>query len=251
MSTPEEKAAEKAAIEAAAEKAETEKVDAEKEKSDKDKSEKIVTVKVELPKVDTTKQYSGEDVQKMIQDAVKAGSVNAKNQLHEEIDKLKTKISENEDKAKLNPESEKLRNENVEMNTKLKILEDEIAKSFKKTQELEKTMLDKDLAVIKAQLIAEASGQTVPEMIVGNTAEELKASAEKATIKYKEIQAKIRQSLNLPAEAEKEKTAEEIEKETKLEITRIDPRDPKAVKSWEQERKALVEKIYEQYGVKG
>ena len=88
-------------------------------------------------------------------------------------------------------------------------------------------------------------------MIVGNTAEELKASAEKATIKYKEIQAKIRQSLNLPAEAEKEKTAEEIEKETKLEITRIDPRDPKAVKSWEQERKALVEKIYEQYGVKG
>ena len=244
MQTTEEKESEKTEKMAEKTNVEAEKTNVEAEK---EKSEKIVTVKVELPKVDTTKQYSGEDVQKMIQDAVKAGSVNAKNQLHEEIDKLKTKISENEDKSKLNPENNKLKNENTEMNIKLKILEDEIAKSFKKTQELEKIMLDKDLAVIKAQLIAEANGQIVPEMIVGNTPEELKASANEATIKYKEIQAKIRQSLNLPAEAEKEKTAEEVEKNAKLEIKRIDPRDPSTIKNWEQERKAIVEKIREQY----
>jgi len=229
-----------AADKIAADKIEADKIAAEKAKPEK-KTE--VVIKVEVPKVEKGKTYTAEETEKLINDAVKAGAVTAKNQLHDEIDKLKGDIKATEEAIKRDPESSKLKGENIELSAKLKILEEEITKVVVKGEQLEQSLIQKDLDAYKKKVIETAKGKIVPEIVSGTTEAEIDASAELAVKKYEEYSEKVRKDYNLPKVPDK--SVEEGAGEVTVE--RIDPRNPASIKAWEAKKKETTDAIWKKY----
>jgi len=102
-------------------------------------------------------------------------------------------------------------------------------------------------------LLANLAGETgkvfgveiIPELVVGNSTEEIDTSIEKAKVKYAEIQNELRQKYNLPTEVENKKI--ENEQEEKINIPRLGSKAD--LGKWESQRKDLLKEVYGKYGL--
>lgn len=206
--------------------------------------EKHVTVKIEIPKVEKDRTYTPEDIQKLVNDAVEAGSKIKGEQLYKEIERLKLKVQANSDKVVTDPvEVEKLKVEQANNLAKLSVLETEFVKSQGELNNLKSELSKEKLESYKAGKIASAEGKLIPELVSGSTKEEIDASIELSKAKYAELHAKIRESAGLPKEV---KTPSE-DNEQPIEIKRLEKND---IASWEKNRDALLKEVYGAHGLK-
>lgn len=210
---------------------------------------KPITIKIEVPKVEPNKSYTAEEAQKFIDDAIKAGQNIAKGQLYPEITKLKAKVDvlDSSMQGKVNPEElEKLVAEKTETTKKLTALEDAYVSSKQQLDGLENQLKTEKLESYKQKKIASSDGKIIPELVVGNSTEEIDISIEKAKVKYAEIQNELRQKYNLPTEVETKKVNNV--QEEKIEIPRLGSNAD--LGKWESQRKDLLKKVYGPYGLK-
>lgn len=98
--------------------------------------------------------------------------------LKKELEELRKVTKELQDKEK--SELEKLIGHNKELETK--VVESERIKA-----EYENALKAKDVEIYKTKKLMEAGGELIPELVRGNTQEEIDASLELAKLKYAEI----------------------------------------------------------------
>lgn len=209
---------------------------------------KPITIKIEVPKVEPNKSYTAEEAQKFIDDAIKAGQNIAKGQLYPEITKLKAKVEtlDSNIQGKVDPaELEKLSAEKEVTVKKLTALEDAYIASKQQLDGLETQLRTEKLESYKQKKIASSDGKIIPELVVGNSTEEIDTSIEKAKVKYAEIQNELRQKYNLPTEVDVKK--KENEQEEKIVINRLGTKAD--LGKWELQRKDLLKEVYGKYGV--
>lgn len=209
---------------------------------------KPITIKIEVPKVEPNKNYTAEEAQKFIDDAIKAGQNIAKGQLYPEITKLKAKVEtlDSNIQGKVSPEElEKLSAEKEATVKKLTALEDAYVASKQQLDGLETQLKTEKLESYKQKKIASTDGKIIPELVVGNSTEEIDTSIEKAKVKYAEIQSELRQKYNLPTEVEIKKKESEIEE--KINIPRLGTKAD--LGKWESQRKDLLKEVYGRYGL--
>lgn len=224
------------------------------DKVEPEKTDPVVVPEPVKQPIAQPKMYNEDEVNKLINEKVqevqKTAYKTAKDQLNAELTTLKDKIAKME-KTTPDPatkeELEALQNKLSDTTKKLTVMENEGAKAIVAVAELEKKLQQSALAQKRAEVIAEAKGEIIPEMVVGNTEEEILAAAKKAQEQYYEIDKAIREKLNLPTRAEEEKHNASSAKP--VEITRIDIRDRNQVKNWEETRKEALNKIYADYGI--
>ena len=225
----------------------------------------IDEVKKEI-KIDSKKTYSTEEVNNLINDAIKKGANISKNQFQNNITSLKEKVNTFEaEKAELlkqlesksKVETEKVTeeknelekklaeiNEQAKINSeKLKVMEDEAVRAITEVTELQKSLAKERLDKQKAELIAEAKGKIIAELVTGDTVEELKASATLAKKKYDELHTQLRKELGIPTETEKKDGNKEVV---------INPiksvKDTLSISEWEKVSKEIKDRVYRNNG---
>lgn len=213
--------------------------------------DKNVVIKFELPKVEKDKTYSADEVQKIIDNAVQGGQKIAKEQLYDEIDRLKEKVKVVNDQLKTNKvepaEIQKLVEEKSLYEKKVSALEESVVSSGKKLEQLESDLKQKELDTYKLQKINSAEGKIINEMVSGNTKEEIDASIEKAKAKYVDLQNELRQKFNLPTESV-EGSKPENKVVEKINIPRL--KGKADLSSWSADREKYLKMVYEPLGLK-
>lgn len=185
------------------------------------------------------KTYTEEEVEAMLSSKVqeaeeKVRSEAAKAEKDKLYDSLKKKDDDllkaqnelskfREEKAKREEEAEKRRLAKLSEEERQKEL---IEKSNQRVEQLEtaftalqqetqEILRKKDLELIRKDLIAEAKGEIIPELVSGDTPEELKESVEKAKVRYKELVAKVSEKVNTgPSQTPDNQDAKSIVTET-------------------------------------
>lgn len=179
--------------------------------------------------------------------AVATGTEIAKKQLYPEIEKLRAKLSslENElenkskdavDKDILN----KLNTEKTELESKLKIVEDELVKTVSTIKELQDKFNQSQLLAYKNKKIAELGGRVVESLIKGNTKEEIDASIEVAKKEYERIEESLKKEYRLPTIP----VTKEKEEEEPIEVKRITEINRESLTDWAQKRNEILQKVY-------
>lgn len=135
--------------------------------------------------------------------AVKEAASKEKEKLYDTIDKYKkdtealtakAKAEEDEKNRILKEEADK-KKEELDAKERVKQLEVELEKTAKRFEEVMEIkdkqftseLTKRDLAIIREKLIGEANGAIIPELVQGNTEEELRKSAESAKARFSEI----------------------------------------------------------------
>lgn len=109
------------------------------------------------------------------------------------LDEKKKRDEELETLRQANMTEEQKKNELL--NTALTRV-DQLTTAFKMLEtETNKKITEKDLELHKKDIIASAQGAIIPEMVFGNSLEELNANAEKAKARYSEIVSKATQNI--------------------------------------------------------
>jgi len=208
---------------------------------------KPIVVKIEVPKVEVNKSYSSVETQKLIDEAIQAGQKIAKGQLYPEIQKLKDKVSVLDSTMHGQVSQEelaKLATEKAETVQKLGALEEAYVDTRKQIDGLTTQLHEEKLETYKQKKIAGADGKIIPELVVGNSQEEIDTSIEKAKVKYSEIQEELRKKYNLPTEVVPKKESEE---EEKISIPRINKKTD--LSKWSQEREKYLKDVYGKYNI--
>lgn len=162
-----------------------------------------------------------EEFNSKLEEAKKEAASKEKAKLYDTIEAAKKSAAENEKKikeieakaeAERKAEEQKIKDE-MDAKERLKLLEaqqEENTKRFNemmelKTSQFESELKKRDLAVMREKLISEARGEIIPEIVQGNSEEELVQAAEKARARFREI-----------AEAQRKQFADTLIKEGKI-----------------------------------
>lgn len=215
--------------------------------------------------IDKSKKYSAEEVEALVLKARQSGHTTAKNQLQDEIIRLRKivddKKSDSNGSAAKTPEeieAEKLKAEKdalekseaqrqiEELSKKLKVMEDGFVEEASKREAIEKDLARERLELYKKGLIAEAKGALFVSLVRGNTKEEIDASFVEAKKAYADEQEKLRKEMKLPSEP----TPEEIEARNKpLDIKRISLADKAGQEEYKKVRNTQIRQAYERAGL--
>lgn len=225
--------------------------------------EEVVTkVKADLP-IDETKTYTAKELEEHVTKATRSGFSIAKNQLNDNITKLKSKVGTLEsEKIALDSkvaelvkagDTEKAKEEQAKVDElkkeldltakKLEVMEDAGAKAIKEVQTLRGEITKKELDNYRLKKISEAGGDIIPELVSGNTVEEIDASVAVAKKKHEEYEASLRKKLNIPAEKKKEQ-----EEDKEIPIPDVALTNKASVKDWEKDRAQITADVYRQHG---
>lgn len=144
-----------------------------------------------------------DELSKKIEEATKEAASKEKAKLYDTIEASKKAAAEMEKKLKEVEAAEEAKRKEAEQKVKdemdakerLKILEDQQQEDKKRFQEIldirstefQSELKKRDLAIIREKLISEAKGEIIPEMVQGNSEEELVQAAEKSRARFKEI----------------------------------------------------------------
>ena len=156
------------------------------------------------------KEESSEEINKRIKEAVEIEKKKlydtlgaTKQEAKEALEKINQYEKEKADLAKQKEEAELKKKEELEsqekekldLSERLKQLEDSLKvkdEQLKHTIDSQKKLFQeelskRDLAVKREKLLGQHKGEIVPDLVIGNTEEELEKSLEKAKSRYKEI----------------------------------------------------------------
>lgn len=178
--------------------------------------------------------------------AVATGTEIAKKQLYPEIEKLRAKLAtlekELENKSKDSVDKnvlDRLSTEKTELESKLKIVEDELVKTVSIINDLQNKFNQSQLLAYKNQKVAELGGRVVESLIKGNTKEEIDASIEVAKKEYERIEESLKKEYRLPTiPVDTEPKQEPVEVKRIIEPTRENLND------WSQRRNEILQKVY-------
>lgn len=159
-------------------------------------------------KVKTEYETRFEELRKASEENLKKAVQSEKTKLYDSLEKEKK-----EKKALENKLEELLKNQPVKtedkkedtgaIEAKLSALEKQREEDRKRFEEIlsktsvgfQEELKKRDLEALKFKLIAEANNEVIPEIITGNSVEELKESFEKAKLRYKEVEEKSKKTL--------------------------------------------------------
>lgn len=213
-------------------------------------------------KIDTSKNYTPDEMKKFIAEAAKKGATISKNQLHDEIEKLKAKNLALENSAKEKNEK-KSKTDEKEITApvtdplvaqQLKVMEDSFLASMSEIEALKAENKKKDLNLHIQKLIADSQGRIVPEMVKGESIEEIDESAKVAKAKFVQIENDIRSKLNIPAEPTPEEKKKAEEQNKPIEVPKFGSvRNPiptrNELEDYKKQRALLLTKAYAEAGL--
>ena len=194
-----------------------EKADVKPDEKKIEPSEKVLTES----EVQALLKKKEEELTAAIDEAKKDAASKEKAKLYDTIEKAKTQAAEYEkqlkefqavEEEKRKAEEQRIKDE-MDAKERMKIIENELDSSKKrfsemldlKDKEFNAELKKRDLAILRERLISEAKGEIIPEMVQGSTEEELKAAADLARTRYKDI-----------VEAQKKQIVESLIKDGKI-----------------------------------
>jgi predicted nucleic acid-binding Zn-ribbon protein len=210
---------------------------------------KVININVALPKIEAGKTYTAEEVEKLTMQTIQSAQKIVKDQLYPDIKRANDKVKELEDKlaASTNKDEKDVLEAQLKTATeKVKALEDYTVKTNDDVVALKNELNTERLDKYRLSKIAEANGQIIADMVVGQTKEEIDSSVEKAKKTFDDTQKELRKKYKLPDTPDTPPDP----KVDDVPVKRINPMDNDSIREYNSKRKQLIADVYGQYGVK-
>lgn len=211
--------------------------------------------------------YSPEEVQTLIAEATRKGAKISKDQLHKEIEKQKSEAQRLDGELKKLQEAQKaqqsqqdqqksaeaeaqLKAQLEEVSKKLELMETSVVDQAAKAQELEARLQAEKLMTYAQQRIAEAQGRIIPELVRGNSKDEIDKAVQLAKARFEEIELSLKNSLKLPSATLQSTTGadQQTQESQQTQVERVEFKNMRDRDLYKAKRAEILQKIYAEAG---